>query len=165
VISLSESDLDAMVAEQRARNSGLSSGDTPSHEELEVLEAFWNQHFHTMRDWVPVVSIVDAEVQKLTSRHSSPAAVALVLTRLAALMKLGLIGSEVLERDDGSPSSAKLWLTTDGAMHFATGFPKALRNPLAFAKRHLSLFQLVAVIVTLLLGVLTFVGRLFGWVG
>lgn len=162
---LTEATLESMLSAQRSRVASIHQGDTPTKEELEVLECFWNPHFHTMRDWVPLIAIVDAETQKLTSRHDCAVAQALVRARVEALMKIGLIGSEVLERLDGTTSTAKLWLTTDGAMHFATGFPKALRNPLRFARRHLTLFQLIAVVVTVVLAIATFVERIIGWVG
>lgn len=145
--------------------ASVEQGAAPTKEELEVLECFWNPYFHTMRDWVPLIAIVDTETQKLTSRHDCAVAQALVRTRVEALMKIGLVGSEILEYHDGRTSTAKLWLTTDGAMHFAIGFPKALRNPLRFARRHLTLFQLIAVVVTMVLAIATFVARIIGWVG
>jgi hypothetical protein len=154
-----------MLSDQRGRVVSIQKGAAPTKEELEVLECFWNPHFHTMRDWVPLIAIVDTETQKLTSRHDCAVAQALVRARVEALIKIGLTGSEVLERLDGTTSTAKLWLTTDGAMHFATGFPKALRNPLRFAKRHLTLLQLIAVVVTVVFAIATFVARIIGWVG
>ena len=162
---LSEAALESMLSAQRTRVASIREGIAPTKEELEVLECFWNPHFHTMRDWVPLIAIVDTETQKLTSRHDCAVAQALIRARVKALMKIGLVGDETVERLDGTTSTAKLWLTTDGAMHFATGFPKALRNPLRFAKRHLTLFQLVAIVVTVVLAIATFVARIIGWVG
>lgn len=162
---LSETVLESMLSAQRNRVASIQEGATPTKEELEVLECFWNPHFHAMRDWVPLIAIVDSESQKLTPRHDCALAQALVRARVEALMKIGLIGSEVLERLDGTTSTAKLWLTIDGAMHFAAGFPKILRDPLRFARRHLTLLQLVAVVVTVVLAIATFVARIVGWVG
>lgn len=162
---LSEAALESMFSTQRSRVASIHKGATPTKEELDVLECFWNPHFHTVRDWVPLIAIVDTETQKLTSRHDCAMAQALVRARVEALMKIGLVGSEVLEYFDGTTSTAKLWLTTNGAMHFAIGFPKALRNPLRFARRHLTLFQLVAVVVTVVLAIATFVARIVGWIG
>lgn len=163
--NLSEAALESMLSAQRSRVAGIQAGATPSKEELEVLECFWNPHFHTMRDWVPLIAIVDTETQKLTSRHDCAVAQALVRARVEALMKIGLIGNESLEYSDGTTSTAKLWLTVDGAMHFATGFPKVLRDPLRFAKRHLTLFQVIAVVVTIVLAIVTFFARIVGWIG
>ena len=162
---LSETALEDMLTLQQARNDTLSRGSSPTREEIDALESFWNPHFHAMRDWVPLIAIVDREVQKVTSRHDCSAAQALVRARVAALLKMGLVGSEVLEFSDGRTSTAKLWLTTDGAMHFATGFPQALRDPLLFAMRHLTLFQLTGVLVTFVIAIATFVGRIMGWIG
>jgi hypothetical protein len=150
---------------KRQRIQSLSSTSKPTKDELRLLDQFGNTTFHTLRHWVPLVAIVDAESQRLTSRNDCAAASALICAQIEALMKIGLIGDEIVERSDGTPSTAKLWLTARGMTHFATGLPNLLRQPVAFARRHLSLFQLVAVIVTISVAILTFVARVLGWVG
>jgi len=88
---LSEATLESMLSAQRSRVASVEQGAAPTKEELEVLECFWNPYFHTMRDWVPLIAIVDTETQKLTSRHDCAVAQALVRTRVEALMKIGLM--------------------------------------------------------------------------
>jgi hypothetical protein len=162
---LSEPALEALLESQQERLKSLSIGSMPTKEELEILESFWNPHFHTLRDWVPLVAIVDRETQRLTSLNDCATASSLVCARVKALMVLGYIGDELVERQDGSPSSARLWLTAKGATHFSTGIPNILRRPVTFARRHLSLFQLAAVLVTITAAIATFVARVLGWVG
>jgi hypothetical protein len=161
---LDEGALQGMLAVQLVRLPTLTRASTPSREELGTLECFWNPYLHKRRDRVLLLAIFDQEMQKLTSRQDSYFALALVRSRLQALMKMGFVGNELLEwRSEKVPSDASLWLDNDGVAYFATGFPAALRNPMLFAKRHLSLLQVVGVVVTVTLAIATFVARLSGW--
>jgi len=163
---LDQATLQRVVEVELQRVETLARGSKLTREELGTLDNFWNPFLHRRRDWVPLIAILDRESQKLTNREDCPLALALVRARLAALMKVGFLGNEILEWPSGKISgTAKLWLTNDGAAYFSSAFPAALRNPLLFAKRHLSLLQLVAVAVTISLTMGALIARMFGWTG
>lgn len=161
----SEEELAEMLRVQKKRVELVGQEDEPTKEELAILNCFWNSHFYAMRDWVPAEAILDAETQKLTSIHPSKLARRLVSERIHALMDMGYVCGngriEINEHDD--PQREQFWLTPKGATHFATGIPQILRRPLAFARRHLALFQLLAVGVSILVALATFAGHVLHW--
>ncbi len=150
---------------QRKRNLTLSKGSKLIQEELDLLEVFWNHHFHVRRDRVPLVVVLDHAVQRLTADSDIAAAYTLSCERVRALMKSGYLYDDILEWPSGKvPPGAELQLNNEGVAHFASGFPAALRNPLLFARRHLSLFQLVGVAGSLGLAIATFLVKLISGV-
>lgn len=74
---------------QRKRNLTLSKGSKLIQEELDLLEVFWNHHFHVRRDRVPLVVVLDHAVQRLTADSDIAAAYTLSCERVRALMKSG----------------------------------------------------------------------------
>jgi hypothetical protein len=159
----SEESLIEMRKLQEKRNETLCLESRPTKEELAIVECFWNPHFHTIRDWISIHAIVDVESQKLTSLNDSEAACRLICARVKALAAMGYMNDEILIFENGKMSNARLWLTSKGATHFATGVPNILKNPLTFARRHLALFQLLAVGVSILGVLATFAAHALGW--
>jgi S-adenosylmethionine:diacylglycerol 3-amino-3-carboxypropyl transferase len=156
--------LTEMLRVQEKRVESVGQEDKPTADELAILECFWNPHFYTLKDWVPIEAILDTETQKLTSLNDCEPARRLIGARIQAMMDLGYIGNEGIYFDEhGETRRQKLWLTSKGATHFATGIPNILRQPLTFARRHLALFQLAAVVISILVALGTFAAHMFGW--
>ena len=124
-----EESLLRLTEAQRKRNLTLSRGSKPLQEELDLLEVFWNHHFHVRRDQVPLVVVLYRAVQRLTADSDIVAAYALSCERVRALMKSGYVYDDILDWPIGEiPPGAELKLNNEGVAHFASGFPAALRT-------------------------------------
>jgi len=160
-----QAEIPRLMEMQRVRNASLSRGATLTQDELDVLEVFWNHHFHKRRDRVPLVVVLDHAVRKLTLDPDNSPAYDLARERIKALMLAGYLYEDIVSWSGGKiPSGAELQLNNEGVAHFSAGFPAALRNPLLFAKRHLSLFQLLGVVASVTFAVATFLLKVFAGV-
>lgn len=159
-----EPELEKMAALQEERVRNMSSDSALTKEEISLLENFWNEHLHVRRERVPVPAVIEREMKKLTNREDSEAALRVVVGRIGALMRTKHLYDIWVVNHEGKICSYEvLELNNNGIAHFASSFPGALRNPLLFARRHLSLFQIIGVVSSMAFGLAALLLRVFGW--